>query len=226
MLSTMQRIDGTIYTIGVTPLGDKLIVKPYRGDFGIFKIGPGNRDIKDISLQGSLSTESGGIAVGPDPTTPGTKQEKLPECEVPVGDYLPAYLTIEYGHLRLGISDSYHTEGKPRDMERRRTYGMKIRKDAPFVLDFTNKPDVVFASPAKDKTARPGDEVEVKAVLVDPVLDIMIRRLDDTRRNKKETVKPDKGQEYSYERPLSLDPQVTITDSAGKTVSEGVMPFG
>ena len=103
---------------------------------------------------------------------------------------------------------------------------MKIRKDAPFVLDFANKPDVVFASPAKDRIARPGDEVEVKAVLVDPVLDIMIRGLDDTRRTKKETVKPANGQEYRYERPLSLDPKVTISDSAGKTVAEGVMPFG
>ncbi len=54
----MQRVDGEIYTITTTPLGDKLKVKPYRGDFGIFKIGPGARDIKDISVQGSLSTET------------------------------------------------------------------------------------------------------------------------------------------------------------------------
>ncbi len=74
-------------------------------------------------------------------------------------------------------------------MRRTRTYGIKIRKDEPFVLDFSNKPEVLFASPAKDKTFKPGEEISVKAVLVDPVLDIMIRRLNDTTRKKKETIK-------------------------------------
>ena len=46
---------------------------------------------------------------------------------------------------------------------------------------------VVFASPAKDKTFKPGDEIKIAAVLVDPTLDIMIRRLNDNRRQKKET---------------------------------------
>ena len=30
----------------------------------------------------------------------------------------------------------------------------------------------------------------------------------------------------SYERPLSLDPIVTITNAGGKRVAEGPMPFG
>ena len=34
------------------------------------------------------------------------------------------------------------------------------------------------------------------------------------------------GKEARYERALSLDPVVTITDSAGKKVAEGTMPFG
>ena len=103
---------------------------------------------------------------------------------------------------------------------------MHIRKDKPFVLDFSNKPEVLFASPAKDQAFKPGDEIRVAAVLVDPALDIMIRGLADTKRSQKVTLKIADGRESSYEQPLSLDPIVTITDSSGKTVSEGKMPFG
>jgi hypothetical protein len=225
-LSTMRQVDGKIYITTTTPLGDKLIVKPYQGDFGLFKIGPGTRDIKDISVQGSLSTETNSIGFGPTVIAPGVQGKKASEYAIPVGDYLASYITIEYGHLGMSLSDNYHSDGKPQNSERTRTYGIKIRKDQPFVLDFSNKPEVLFASPAKDKTFKPGEEVTVKAVLVDPVLDIMIRRLNDTRQNKKETIKLGDGQEAFSDRPVSLDPTVTITDSSGNKVAEGPMPFG
>lgn len=229
MLMSMHRIDGELYSITATPLGDKLAVKPYRGEFGVFQIGPGDRDVKDISLQGSFRSKSISISVGPDYRKPQEEQKKISECELPVGDYVPWYLSIKYGRLQISLSENYHADGKPRDMDRRRTFGITIRKDRPFVLDFSNKPTILFASPAKDKTFKPGDEISVKAVLVDPVLDIMIRGLADTSRKKKETIRYGEGkdvQETTYERPLSLDPMVTITDSSGKTVAEGPMPFG
>jgi hypothetical protein len=111
-------------------------------------------------------------------------------------------------------------------MERRRVYAIQIRKDKPFVLDFSNKPEVVFASPAKDQTLKPGDTMRVAAVLTDPGLDIMIRGVNDTGRKQKEVYKLAEGKEHSYERPLALDPKVTITNSSGKQVAEGKMPFG
>jgi hypothetical protein len=95
-------------------------------------------------------------------------------CEVPVGDYLPNSLHVEFGRLQMFISDNYHSDGKPRDRSGRPpVYGVHVRKDKPFVLDFSNKPEVLFASPAKAQRLKPGDNLEVKAVLVDPVLDIM-----------------------------------------------------
>ncbi len=63
-------------------------------------------------------------------------------------------------------------------------------------------------------------------MLIDPVFDIMVRRLSDTSRKTKETIKLDGGKTTSYERELSLDPIVTITNAAGKKVAEGPMPFG
>ena len=37
MLSTFQRVDAELYTISATPLGDRLKVKPYRGDLGLLQ---------------------------------------------------------------------------------------------------------------------------------------------------------------------------------------------
>jgi hypothetical protein len=131
-------------------------VKPYRGDLGLFAVGVGGRRVQPISLEGgTFRSQTAALSVGPDGSKPGEKEEKVSECKLPVGDYVPSYLTIEYGHLRIGLSDNYHSEGKPRDMDRRRTYAIKIRKDKPFVFDFSAKPLVVFASPAKDKTFKP-----------------------------------------------------------------------
>jgi hypothetical protein len=221
MLSTMRRFGDQLYTFTTTPTGDKLIVKPYRGDFGVLEIGPGGRDIKDMSLVGSLRSEATAIEVGSHVSLLKTKRVR-----VPVGDYLPASLSIEYGSLRISISDNYHSDGHPRDWERPRTYGLSVRKDKPFVLDFSNKPAVLFASPAKGQTVKLGDEVRVAAVLVDPVLDMMIRHLDDTKRSEKQTLKRADGKDVSFERPKSLDPIVTVTDPKGKTIAEGKMPFG
>jgi hypothetical protein len=65
-----------------------------------------------------------------------------------------------------------------------------------------------------------GDNLSVMAVLVDPRLDIMIRRVDDTQ------TKDAKGKPQGYMHTLSLDPTVIITRVNGEKVAEGVMPFG
>jgi len=100
---------------------------------------------------------------------------------------------------------------------------LAIRKDKPFVLDFSNKPHMMFASPAKDLRVKLGESLEVKAVLVDPKLDMMIRRLDDATPKR---TKPTDGQAAGDQRPVSLDPQVIVTRANGEKVAEGVMPFG
>lgn len=231
MLRTAWRVGGQIYLTSTTPLGHKLTVKPYQGDFGVFAVGPGSRKLKgkELSLGGSLSSKDFDIGLA-DRSGLEKAQDNRREYLVPVGDYVPSYLSIEFGKLQVGVSDNYHSEGAPRSVERReRNYFIHIRKDKPFVLDFRNKPEIIFSRPTKDMTFKPGDEVSVAAVLIDPKLDIMIRRLTDTSRKEKKTIRQGTGKEaheFTYEQPVSLDPIVTITDSAGKKVSEGPMPFG
>jgi hypothetical protein len=211
-LSTIRSVEGDFYTFSATPLGDQLTVKHYRGDLGVLRLGTGSRNLSDdaLDLQGTLVSENSTIEIGSRrldiSSTAQRSEAKVRECRIPVGDYLPSYLTIEYGQLRIGLSDNYHSEDHPRDIQRHRRYAIKIDKEKPFVLDFSTKPEVFFVSPAKEQISKPGDKIEVKAVLVDPVLDIMIRRL--------------------YDGPVALDPIVTITDASGKTIAEGKMPFG
>ncbi len=227
-LSAMRQVDGKYYTTSTTPTGDKIIIKPYRGEFGILEIGPGERDLEvdKLGISGSLMSQDAAVAVGT-PSSGSPSYDKARRCELPVGDYLPNLVSIEFGRLRMSISNNYHSDGNPRGgVERPPVFGIEIRKDKPFVWDFSNQPEVMFASPAKDATFARGDEVQVKGVLTDPKLDIMIRGLDDTTRSKEQTIEIGGGRTSTFERPLSLDPTVTITDSSGKQVAQGTMPFG
>ncbi len=175
-LKAIHKIKGTYYCFSATPAGDKLTVRPYDGDFGKFKIGSGWRFVFNKKMNGSLISEDKALAVGKGFENDWPKETL--SCRLPVGDYLPAMLNIKLGPLHLNISDNYHSDGKPRDKGGSPpVYGIKIRKDKPFVLNFSNKPDVIFASPAADLRLKPGDNLDVKAVLVDPELDIMIRGL-------------------------------------------------
>jgi len=224
-LNSMHVIGGKHYGFGTTPTGDKLIVRPYTGQLGTFEAGAGGRDIDQITMRGSLGSEHTSVAVG------GELEQGWPRparsCRVPVGDYFPRNLRITFGRLSIFISNNYHADGQPRAaISRAKVYGVKIREDRPYVLDFTNVPDVLFASPAKDKRVKLGNELQVKAVLVDPELDIMVRGLDDMTHAKTTTVKMADGQERTFKRGRSLDPKVVITRASGEQVAEGVMPFG
>jgi hypothetical protein len=228
-LGAYRRVNGKLYTLAASPMGDKLVVKPYDGDLGTFKVGPGRRDLKDLKMSGSLMTELHAAAIGPlkEKEEWGYVDiEPVEEFQIPAGDYTIDYLTVQYGPLRISLSQNYHSDGVVRDSKRETKFAISVRKDRPFALDFSNAPDVMFASPAKDQTFAPGDNISVKAVLIDPQLGVMIRNLDDTREKVKKETDLGDGKTESYEREKSLDPVVTIVDSEGKTVSEGPMPFG
>ena len=217
-LMAAHKVQGRFFTFSASSTGEELTVRPYQGDLGTFEIGPGGREITNLSVTGSLVAQALAVPVGGEF---GESASPAParRCQLPVGDYLPNYISVDFGRLRLEISENYHSEGKPRNRAgREHVYGLTVRKDQPCVLDFSNKPDVMFASPSQDQRFKPGDSVEVKAVLVDSKLDFMIRGLEDTTRKSSGA--------QSRGRYLSLDPKVIITRANGEKVAEGVMPFG
>jgi hypothetical protein len=214
-LMAVHKVHNQFYTFSTRPAGGELTVHPYDGDLGAFELGAGGRAIDKMSVSGSLEAREMAVPVGD--AVAGRQPTAVRRCSLPVGDYRPNYLSLEYGRLGIALSFNYHGDGKPRDRGGRpAVYGLRVRKDQPCVFDFSNQPEVMFASPAREQRFKPGDTVEVKAVLIDPKLDFMIRRLDDTTRNA-----PGSGRGR-----LSLDPKVLITRADGQKVAEGVMPFG
>jgi len=216
----IHKIGQTHYRFSATPSGDKLTVQPYDGDFGIFEIGAGGRDILVINVRGSLSSRDSDVDVG-SKLKDGWPQP-VRSCLIPVGDYLPSSLDIEYGPLRISVSQNYHSDGKPLDMAARpKVHSVNIRKDDPYILDLSNEPEVMFALPIRGQRVKLGQELTVKAVLTDPELDIMIRDLRIMM-----DAYDSNGRRLSHQKLHSLDPQVVITRADGEKVAEGVMPFG
>ena len=225
-LRAMHKIGGTYYRFSATPEGDKLFVRPYDGEFGTFEVGAGGRDIyPEMTVKGSLCSEDMVVAVGGELEHGRLKSVK--SCRLPVGDYLPGTLTITFGLLRITISRNYRSDGKLRDSSGSPIfYGIKIRKDKPFVLDFSNKPEMMFVSPPKGHRVKLGGQLRVEADLIDPKLDIIIRYLEDiTRKQKKEYVTSN-GRKRTSKQVMSLEPKALITRANGEKVAEGVLPLG
>ncbi len=223
-LNATHLLGSRYYRFACTPAGDKLSVRPYDGPLGIFEAGAGGRKVEKLQVQGSLRSKDSAVAIGDGLERGWPKAAR--QCKIPVGDYYPAMLHVEMGDLQIAVSNNYHTNAQGQRSLSAPVHGIAIRADKPYVLDFSHKPVVVFEVPkATDRLLR-GTNIRVKAVLIDPVLDIMIRGLTVASLTKTETIKTADGQERTINRPLSLDPKVTIKRANGEIVTEGVMPFG
>lgn len=223
-LAAVQRFGDVLYRFAATPTGDRLTIEPYTGELGVFRVDAGDRTLEGkVTMNGSLSSPTVNTAVG-DSAEDGWPRPAS-RCRIPVGDYYPSFLTVQFGPLRVQLSNNYHARnrtsgpGEP-------ACGIRIRPDTPYVLDFSNEPEVLFASPAAGEVIEAGTTSEVAAVLVDTELDVMIRGLDDTRRKVKKQYSVALGQNRTYEEDYSLDAKVLITRADGERVVEGVMPFG
>jgi hypothetical protein len=154
--------------------------------------------------------------------------EMLPEHRIPVGDYAPKYLSLHIGKLTAGFSQNYYSTEAP--YSRATTPpepSLKIRKDKPLVLDFSKKPLVLVTSPGEGHTCKPGDTVRFRAMIVEPELNLLVRGVyDTTQKTSERTYTTPTGDKVTLPRYASLAPTVTITDSSGKRLAEGTMPFG
>lgn len=215
-LNWLHLISGKYYNFSTNKSWDRLFITEYSGQFGKLVAGKGDRDIASIQMNGSLRSKDSAVAVGSVSEETTRWAEKASNCMLPVGDYRPAFMSFDYGRVSFSVSNNYYNDVQGRGTgDRPKVYGIKLHQDKPFILDFSNKPAIVFTSPPKDQRFKVGAEIEVKAVLIDPELDIMIRRLDETETD-------DNGKS----KRTSLDPKIVITSADGTEVASGVMPFG
>lgn len=204
-LMAMHRSGDMYYRLAATPSGDKLFVWPYRGPFGTLELKAGARKVQNLSFTGTLGSKDMAINL-----TDGLGGQNLPPSSsfrLPVGDYAPLFMNVSYDAMSCLILRNRHADGLVggRAQQGPAIYAIQIREDKPFVLDLSGKPQVVFASPPRDHRVKLGGALEVKAVLIDPTLDVMFRRIG---------------------RDDSFNPRVVIKRSNGEIVAEGVMPFG
>jgi len=171
-LMAMHKIDGSYWRLSTTPAGDRLFVAPYDGGLGTITTGSSWRFGGKRGLAGVLMAKDRAVLVGDN-----DRLEPVSSCRIPVGDYTPCMVVVYKGPLLIDVSENYHSDGEPRRRDTPLAYGLKIRRDKPCVLDFSGRAEVLFALPARGTRLKPGEELTVNAVLVDPKLDIMIRGL-------------------------------------------------
>ncbi len=188
-----------------TPAGDKLTVLPYTGPLGVVEIGQAGRSTGTLTMRGVLRSATTSVPIGSEPS-PGRPPEASRSCKLPVGDYRIDNLSVQIDGLFALVLSNYHEDGKPMGKSSgRNTYGIAVREDKPCVLELSRQGQVLFALPPKDQHVRLGEELNIKAVLIDPAFDVMFRIL---------------------QRQGSLDPKVVIKRSNGEIVAEATMPFG
>lgn len=227
-LCSMREIDGQLYRFSTTPKGDQLTVTPYRGEFGLLEVGPGGRNVKDVGMSGVVFSDTSALLslgkadFGPNP-------EKSRQFRLPVGDYRPLFLTLQMGRVTVNLFQNQDRGcGGSGAKELSFPYPIKIRKDKPFVLEFSGKPVFVFNSPAQGVKFASPPQIEVEAMLTDPTLGVMIRGMvDRSRKIQDRKLHDENGMAViDYPEYASLEPVVTIKDSSGKEVASGKMPFG
>jgi hypothetical protein len=209
-LGQMRWIDGQYVSLSATPLGDKLTVEPYQGDLGVLEVGPGGRAVTELGIAGQIVSESG-ITVALGENWAANAMDR--RYSVPVGDYKMPFFYAKQGRIMFAGRMSANlppSEGRKAEP----AFPIRIRKDKPFAVEFSGKPEVKFESPLKDKAFKPGQTVRIAAMLTEPWQNIQITGLWDV--TKKDG------------NPLQnrLDPQIAIRDASGKTVTQGKMPFG
>jgi hypothetical protein len=210
-LGSGRLIGGEYYVFSATPDGSRLTVTPYAGDLGVFRIGAGGRDVEEM--------EVGGYLLGDFDAPIGTLDEKgrpdpAAQCQLPVGSYRPHDLTVRYGSLIFDASRPPYYAGRPETPD---APPIEIREDRPFVLDFSESPEIHFTDPENEERFERGDMIRVEALLICPKLGLMIS--DIARRREGRIL-------GFFKRTDSLDPKVSVLDSAGKVRATGKMPFG
>ncbi len=225
-LHSYHKIDDEFFEFMLIEDGTKIAARSYNGPLGTIKAGKGGRELEKVEFKGSVHQKANVAA--PIGIIEERSPEAVTECTIPAGDYTSYIMHVTYDNLDICISNNYHTNAQGQSGGKKTVYGMQVREDKPYVLDFSNEPMVIFDQPPMSKTSfSHGDEIKFAAVLIDPKLDIMIRGLDDT------SVKVDKEYKDATGKVIrtlkvnkSLDPNVVIARAGGEIIAEGVMPFG
>ncbi len=175
-LAAMHKVDDQFWSLSTTPAGDRLFVTRYEGDFGTLTMNSGRLFAQKSRFSGTLMSENRVVLVGEDYSA-NPEDGSVQSCSLPVGDYLPIYFGFRDDPMIATISDCRHLDGHLGEPIEQHAYPVKIRKDETCVFEPLKGSKVLFVSPQPDTRITLGQNLPVKAVLVDPKLGIMIEHL-------------------------------------------------
>ena len=225
-LYSYHKIEDQFFEFMLIEEGTKIAARPYNGPLGTIKLGKGGRQLEKIGFRGLLFNKSGNsVPIETMQTMQGNWPGPVEQCRIPVGDYtlvtFPGF-HITYDNLYFSISN--YSNARRRYSEKDIIYPIQIRLDEPYVLDFSNEPMVIFSQPSMSKTTfSRGDVIIFNTKLIDPKLDIMIEKLEDTSVKEDIEVKDGTGKLVgTFKINKSLDPNVVISRADGEVIVEGV----
>ncbi len=227
-LAAVRESGGEFYRISATPSGDQLTVRPFGGERGLFELSVGDKQIKPLAVFASLALNESTsretvLLVGETGSPMQADRAKTAEHRLPVGDYRPLRLMVDCGDLRISLRPDYTLDSGASKPAGR----IEIRKDKPYLLDLAAKPEVHFRAPSEGATFKPGDQIWLGAVLRIPRNGFMVDGLEGVDKKAGEiTWTAADGKQMTSPRYAAFGPTVVITDSSGKKVAEGTMPFG
>ncbi|MCP4707978.1 MAG: hypothetical protein GY869_05090 [Planctomycetes bacterium] len=207
-LKDVHTIGRDYFTCSTSAAGEQLTFKPLVAEMGIFEVGAGGRNVDVISMDGSLKSEKMTITLGGGDPQDDQDERKY---ELPLGDYMPMALSLRYGKYSITLLNDFQgmvlrdIAGVPRSENKQ--YRIAIREDKPFVLDFSNEPEIRFTQLKNDQRVKAGSNLQVNALLVDPVVGFKFRLMSKSQGG-------------------VINPTVTVARANGEKLVEGVMPYG
>ena len=214
MLGCWPYIDGTFHILTADREGTKLTVRPYAGPLG-------NLNIKaSTGVSGEIAVDMGWI-MNEDRVFDLMKCPKQGKIvQVPVGDYRPIRLSVEHGKRRITLGmlppdPLVESPTPPVSIRVRETEGVAFR--------FPQLNHVQFKWANGRPQFKPGDEIKIEATMGKVETGLILVGLEDMTKKEQSYTLPDGT---DYQRYASVDPRIVITNSKGKRVAQGKMPFG
>jgi hypothetical protein len=174
-LRALHQIGDQFWRLSTTPSGSQLIVEPYAGGLGTIEIGLAGQPPQSATFDGSLFARDKAVAVG-EPGQSGACRG-VRTWKVPAGDYAPRTLSIYCGSSIFWIAGDDSSGAMSARRGTASAYPWRIRENEIFTLEFADKPEILFASPPEGARLRPGAELKVVPVVVDPKLNARIQGL-------------------------------------------------
>jgi hypothetical protein len=218
-----RMIDGEIYRFSTDALGERLTLERYAGKRGALSVRSRDGSKKGWVIGGFFETSDEQCVWV---SSAGGERDSAdsPPLVLPEGDYRPYWMHVRVGDTLAAFDSAEVVEGEKVSIRRNaEKYGVRVRKRRPFELNMTRAPDVIFLAPSRDKTYKPGRNIDIQVALIDHSLGARISGVTDMSRTVEFTYTQADGAEKTVTRHPLIEPVFEVKNSNGDVVGSGTM---